>query len=585
MTITQIDPQKEYLLIDLSGRALCFDNQGAADWYWAFVGDYVTELKQKKVRRVKFSHNPFVQSATLSILPEGASEEYGLYRNTETSFNEGNLFWGKVSGHAKYPRLSFTAQPAVGGFLLATELKDRPVFMADISFRLALRSSPTIVFNARTAGGLQEWEGIYWLTAGRDFYPLLIQAGGDVYLKDTKLTYNYDILQASLSFPPQTVGKTMISGQIQFTTRDGKKGFTGSITPTNSSAQEFAGVELLKTHVWGAPTGPIGKLPIGDHTWVSMNDHHCWNVLGGGYAHYCQNQWKQVAGRWYYDPPEGRLIDSSAAGHSDMVSCMGGKEGNFLAFQTYAEIIYGLQGVCHQMANRLLLGAGGFTVQGGASYEYSVAFYGVYSLSIPGPVWEIMKHTPEYLKALSAYAPKILENFRLQQARCRPNPAKSENDGQQKLIRSILELYETRNKSGGSPETLDLSLLEHHALHSRERALYFEYKAGNSIPAEKLGRLLALYSDWSRPSPDLLAQAAEVRTGDSETLQAALQEAGAVKIDVLAVATAINLEIIRQQQEAANLLTRSEYEVLFGSSPDLPMALVDPRIMAGDRAL
>lgn len=92
--------------------------------------------------------------------------------------------------------------------------------------------------------------------------------------------------------------------------------------------------------------------PLGDHTWVASDQAgSCWNCLGGGPNYYCGPQ------RWHnghYVPPEGHQICSGDCVVSD-ATCMGDpKQSSFMGVPSSAGIVYAVNGVCHQIANRVL---------------------------------------------------------------------------------------------------------------------------------------------------------------------------------------------------------------------------------------
>jgi hypothetical protein len=96
-------------------------------------------------------------------------------------------------------------------------------------------------------------------------------------------------------------------------------------------------------------TQEIVDLPEADHTYVRSSLGHAWGCHGR--------------------KDGGRAI-CSGLGDLDKAACLAGQDGE-------AFVNYGFEGVCHQMANRILLPAGLLVVDA-KRYELSSAFYGAY---------------------------------------------------------------------------------------------------------------------------------------------------------------------------------------------------------------
>lgn len=455
----------------------------------------------------------------------------------------------------------------------------------------------------QTQQDISKWAGMYYTHAefwGNHFYPLLIESNGDLYLHETKLSYAFDSTTDTLSFSGQPVRGAKPTVRVKFSKGgDGKNRFSGVMYPQPGDGPgSFTGIQMLKTQTWGTPTGQIdlpliGKIYIGDHTWVTMNDNNCWSVLGGGPQYYCNNRWKKIGNTQVYFPPEGRLINSIGEGNAQMTSCMGGTPSNFLGIPTYAGIVYGLHGVCHQMANRIMLGAGKLTVDGAEGYALSWVNYGAYGVRVPPPIFAILAPIvgPVGLVALLGYMAGINIAFGVQCANCGapyPGPlmARDEEgaeDYERRLVSEVMKLHSSKRSDASPKNVLDMSaedlmaiFEESHHLYMDELALYLDYKVGNSISAHKISNILEVYDEQGGLTEDIVREGVNNFPKSREALK---EMAASVSFDLVLAAAKMNQSIIQTQQEVANLLTQIEYTKIFDYNPDMKVGLIDPNIM------
>lgn len=451
--------------------------------------------------------------------------------------------------------------------------------------------------------GLSKWVGTYYPRAefwGGYFYPLLIEPNGDLYLRKTKLSYSFDANTETLAFSGQVVGDATPVVRITFSKQeDGRNQFRGVMYPKPGDGPGgFSGQQMLRTQVWAAPTGPmdlplIGRVYIGDHTWISMEGRNCWRVVGGGEGHYCgTDKWQRLGSTDVYFPPEGRLLGSTADGNAAMMSCMGGEEHWQWGIPAYAGIVYGFHGVCHQMTNRLLLGAGKFTVFGAEGYALSAVTYGLYGTTFPRQLYFLFA-IPLIGPAILGYALGINIAFGIQCGNCGapyPGPilaegAETRDAGQERrLVERVLALHAHRHAAKGLDAVLAaptedklMHLEDANGAHREELRLLLEYKSGAALSERKLQQVVDCFCPRTGAFEDALRQAASNLPATAVALQDF--EAPAA-FNPMAVAEDINMAVIRTQQEAANILTRDEFAMLFDRGPDQLIGLVDPRIMA-----
>ncbi len=348
---------------------------------------------------------------------------------------------------------------------------------------------------------------------------------------------------------------------------------------------------------WGLPTDPvtvpiIGEIYFGDHTWVTSDDKLCWNVLGGGPGFYCGDQ------RWQgndYIPPtitwRGRQVTgrelSSAPGEPEKATCMGGTATKFGEIPVYAGIIYGVHGVCHQMANRLLL-TSGKTVALAEGFPLSAATYGIYGTTIPRFVWLAAMWVPPFAVALAGYVIGMNAAFATSCATCGvsyPGPilAGETQDDEQRLVAEVLDLHSVGKQIQQAPVTATAASIANavavnQEIHLRELDLLLEFRSRGRVGADKLDRVRQSYADYLRPELEAIAIVADaMRTPPEER-----DVTPAAESDIERFALEANRSAIAQQDELANILGIADFETLFGTHPDTKIGLVDPRILRGD---
>jgi hypothetical protein len=136
--------------------------------------------------------------------------------------------------------------------------------------------------------------------------------------------------------------------------------------------------------VWRTPTsvGPVK----GDHVWLTTDTRYCDRVLGGENVYYCRSDRWDTKGK--YVQPEGTSL-LSVATNLWPLSRIASEEGRWLHIPVLgmyvpaqAYVTYAFNGVCHQIANRMLIPAGR-TVEGAAGYSTSVLLFGMYGTNVP----------------------------------------------------------------------------------------------------------------------------------------------------------------------------------------------------------
>jgi hypothetical protein len=100
---------------------------------------------------------------------------------------------------------------------------------------------------------------------------------------------------------------------------------------------------------------PAQVWPAADHTYVTSSHGHAWGCYGRS---------------------AGGILICSGLGNTDVADCLAQPNCE-------AGINYGINGLCHQMSNRILLPAQQFVSQA-AYYRYSFSLFGAYGATRPG---------------------------------------------------------------------------------------------------------------------------------------------------------------------------------------------------------
>jgi hypothetical protein len=292
-----------------------------------------------------------------------------------------------------------------------------------------------------------------------------------------------------------------------------------------------------------------GPLAGTDHTWVVTEpEQNCWPALGGGEKgnYYCKsNHWSKGT----YTPPssphsKGKKV-CTGSGEVSQATCMGKpKRTTHLKIPSSAGVVYGINGVCHMIANRVLYHTGK-TVSGAKGYWLSCSHYGTYGTLVP----------PEaYLVSPAAAASvnlTVLIDWKKRKDRCRAA-------AQNALAGIDTEIQEIHGKAMGGGKVLGSDLLD---VHLREMDLLLVRRLGESTVGEKLAGVRQLYRDrWTVP----IKKAANVFEHSSWE-----EKAGAA-----------NASFSAFQEELAKILGEESYEKMFEWPAGKPIALIDPEVLA-----
>lgn len=262
-----------------------------------------------------------------------------------------------------------------------------------------------------------------------------------------------------------------------------------------------------------------------DHTYVTSSDGGVWPCWGRGSA--------------------GRLI-CSRKGSSAQANCLSQTD-------SHAGILYGLTGVCHQTANRILYPAR-VLVSGASGYWASVLAYGTYGTS--------------NLAALAEWV--------VRQARC----SKISADLRAKALAA-------RAKPAIKPAPADAAL---QAYLDKVDTLYTQHARTLSLatladaePIDFLGEELELMADYrlgAAKAPDSIAALRKAQTDVLQEKKRLNQALIGKKLTADQYARKINQLMAKLMKKSGTLLGKEAHTKLFGIAPQASFKIVDPKILA-----
>ncbi|HYR30105.1 MAG TPA: hypothetical protein VEU30_16690 [Thermoanaerobaculia bacterium] len=354
---------------------------------------------------------------------------------------------------------------------------------------------------------------------------------------------------------------------------------------------------------WGLLTGPenvplLGTVHLGHHTWVTAepptSSRSCWPILGGGDEAYCKTHFYKAG---VYEPPGGANGEvavqfSAAEGSASQAECMGGVADSFFGLPTYAGVVYGLQGVCHQMANRVLLTSGS-VVWGARGFTESATMWGIYGTRIPTALSAalIAVFPPSFL-IIGAYVVSINGDFGIRCFNCGvryPGPilaAAGDQPDTSALVSAVLRLHDVSEEAPPAAALAELATLEEaeraaHETHMQELELLFQFGSRGSVDDRKIRHVLQSYDEYLQPDRDVIGTLSEARASmlEAEEVPPATPE------QLTTFAHTVNASALRQRDEVANILGVDDFQTLFASHPDERIGVINRRILRGENAL
>jgi hypothetical protein len=218
-------------------------------------------------------------------------------------------------------------------------------------------------------------------------------------------------------------------------------------------------------------------------------------------------------------------------------------------------VVYGINGVCHQIANRLLYRSSRI-VSHAEGYWFSVSLFGTYGTQVVPTGWLASTGIA------SAVAMSVGIDWQSRMKHCRPLGGETPVPGSGGLSREALYVQRVRALQSGAEVTRPGGVAATNLmLHARELDLLIDYRLGADADPMVLRGLRALYRDYFtqrfvRPEP-----------GPTDDF------------DPEGVAKAMNAELNRFAREIGSLLGDELFTRLFGFAPDREILLVNPLVL------
>lgn len=251
----------------------------------------------------------------------------------------------------------------------------------------------------------------------------------------------------------------------------------------------------------------FGCFPFAEHTYVTSSDGHfrfVWPCFG-----------------------------SSDGGHEICKSTGDFNKCNELAGKnSHAEIIYGITGLCHQAANRILIPAA-TTVENARFYLVSTGLYGTYGTD----------------------ASRFFHKHHITQMMFIEMP--NEDTSEKEFIKNIQDLYSTSNiKNTNANEPINYN--------SKEFELFLQYRLKKNLSDIHKNKLIEIHEKFHKKIKEME------------------NDLNNKKISPKDYANKINNEISDTLSEFSKELTQEEFEKIFGIKPGEQILLIDPKIMAAE---
>ncbi|ACV61323.1 hypothetical protein Dtox_0374 [Desulfofarcimen acetoxidans DSM 771] len=369
-------------------------------------------------------------------------------------------------------------------------------------------------------------------------------------------------------------------------------------------------LEYYRMSVWIAPTTIPGPIPIkGDHTWVTGSDKSCWRGLGGNDPnYYCNpNRWTYNPNTNDYDylpPPgcKGKLLEKGK-GDMSKAALMAGREHNLVLIingkptntgitMFHAGITYGLIGVCHQIANRVLLPSG-ITVDGAAGYNLSWWFFDVYGTywryanyyAFIGVLYKMVKdkYPNENLFLIIAQIILIADNVTKDPRgefiqRCKDSGITPPIFAENKLLSQLFQL----NDKYSPPTSARDSVIMHHSFHLEEVEIMLNYRNSKMLKpvSESVIRdIRDVIDQLLRPTDEEMAFSAALshaaNTNDLQSIGDLVSSNEYISNGVKALSQ-INSFALALQDKIEKILSPKDYEALFGYPSGERYYLINP---------
>ena len=218
-------------------------------------------------------------------------------------------------------------------------------------------------------------------------------------------------------------------------------------------------------------------------------------------------------------------------------------------------IVYGVNGICHQIANRILYPSTKI-VSHARGYWLSVSIFGTYGTNVAPSGWLLSSAVASAVAASAAidWRSRMFVHQRHDDA---TGPAAGGQRREIDYLQRVRSLYaEAYPGPSTHPAITDL--------HTRELDLMFEYRLGSSISSYRLRELRDQHHRYLLQKP----------------ARSPWESQGGEAFDAQRVAATINNDFRKFTTEVAALLGAELFERLYAIPPHSDLELVDSRILA-----
>lgn len=298
------------------------------------------------------------------------------------------------------------------------------------------------------------------------------------------------------------------------------------------------------TQMYGYALATIDN--VADHTWVYTADGFC-----------CACPDNDARGCSDDDRRNGHII-CQGDGNVGNGRCMAGSEDKFLLLPIQCGVVYAINGVCHQMANRILLATGNrdVNVKNAAGAVLSYFNYGTWGTSVPLAAWEVSAIVAAIVSV------KVVSDFRERCSRCNIScPVLYDSE-------ALARIPITTEVGLTLSERQQMVLAQERYLHTVQQIDEVCAQLAGRAPEDRLARVKQIFVDYHRPDRDRILGRAVDDAGAPPS-----REELARRID------AANAMMLQPLMEAANVLSESEFQSIFGHARDQRVQVIEPDIL------
>lgn len=340
---------------------------------------------------------------------------------------------------------------------------------------------------------------------------------------------------------------------------------------------------------WAIPLGfKIFGQEIGDHTWVASDAGYCAGCRFGTEPdpYYCSpSRWE---GGKYTPPSDTSRELASGLDSQSTAECMAGEPYKFMGIPSQSGIVYAINGVCHNLANRTLYPSS-VTVKGALGYWFTQAIYGTYGTMVPislippvigVPFPPFIVPNPLYVVAI-AWTIAVDVTWANIRKHCGVKAlveGTKENEWDD-YLRRVQELYAQSiisedKEEWTAAEHFDF-LEKNYERHMEEIDLTLEYR-GRMVSPNKISALRTLWADFHKPSRKDIE---DFYKNQPVVNLKQLPDVYLTEQDTIILANIMNMAASELLRKVIDLLGPDDFKTVYGHAPEEPFLVVNPIIL------